>query len=195
MHGVRRRDVKSSILFPMSESDPPTLDYATPRPQKWVTVKTYQNSMEAQLAGTLLRREGVVCQIDGEVVTTTLGIYGPGVAKIQVRVLEEDEEVATRLLDEIEEKRRERLKRTVRCPQCGGRAGQRTHPARKWMWALVIVSGAMLLFLQNDLFCIGVSVGLAMVVFWPLTPRWRCSECHHDFRAPEPPEWEEDTRT
>jgi hypothetical protein len=182
------------MLLAMSESEPPKLDYASPRlPQKWVTVKTYMNSLEAELAATLLRREGILCQVYGETANATLGIYGPGIAKIEVQVLEEEEESSRRMLDEIEEKRRERMDSTLRCPKCSGRAVPRTPTARKWMWGLVIVCAAVLVFSKNGYFCIGVSVALAMALFVPLMPRWQCRECHHDWRAPEPPEWDEES--
>lgn len=184
------------MLLAMSESEPPKLDYASPRlPQKWVTVKTYMNSLEAELAATLLRREGILCQVHGETANATLGIYGPGIAKIEVQVLEEEEESARRMLDEIEEKRRDRMQGTMRCPKCGGRAAQRTTKARLWMWAAMIVSGGMIAIFQNGYFCFDVAIAGLAILFWPLTPRWQCRECHHDWRAPEPPEWEEDTRT
>jgi len=176
----------------MPDPDPAKLDYATPRGlREWVTVKTYMNSLEAELAATALRREGIVCQIHGATVNATLGIYGPGVAKIEIQVLAEDAESARRMLDEIENKRRSRLQTSLKCPQCGGRAAQKTPRARWAMWATMILCGALIALSGNQYAYIGIALAGGMIIFWPVTPRWRCRECNHEWRAAEPEEEEE----
>lgn len=177
----------------MSETPPPTLDYASsPGPQDWVTVKTYQHPLEAELAAAAIRREGIACQVQGGTLNATLGVYGPGIAGLQVRVPKDEEESARRLLDEIESARRARLQPKLQCPKCGAVPESKTPETRIVLWFVLIVGMILLFVSKSPYVCVGVSVVAGVLLFYPVAPRWRCPDCGNDWRAPEPVDDEDD---
>lgn len=99
---------------PPPDKPPHPLDYATPRQVRLVTIRSFADSFEANLALELLRAEGISGFLaDQNMVAIGGGLYTNMVGGIRLQVPEEDAERALQLLPQP------RNRRPVICPRCG----------------------------------------------------------------------------
>jgi hypothetical protein len=171
------------------------LNYATPGASRaqWTTVWSARDAAEANLLVGWLQAQGLSARVDFEN-TATLGAWagaGPGTAT-GVQVFAADADAARQIILEIERQRlRRREAREMKCPRCGeGGAVRMMPPGRGVAWMLIAGSFALAL-LQTQL-CFGLGLIGMMMLFWPMTPKWRCRACGHRWRAPAPEELEEE---
>lgn len=174
-------------------TDPPILDYQSgPLDEAWKTLITYHQPLEAELAAAALRAEGIPAQLTGGHTATNLGIYGSGVARVELRVREVDYDSARAIIDDIEHKRQLRAQPGLRCPKCGNVPRLTSSRTRIFIWAAVFAGILIGSALKAQWICALSSVAILLVVFLPSLPRWKCRECGYVWHEKEPGESEED---
>lgn len=171
------------------------LSYQSPAaPITWVTLMSCPNTIEADLAVTMLQSHGLHARVDMQN-SAGLGLYGGVVCGTKIQVLAEEHDAARAFMDEVEARRAKRLAATkVTCPNCkDAPARMLTHPIRRVAWACVIGSIAipMLISLarvsdspRSVLWLLLFPLGLILMV-WNFTPRWRCVACGHRWSQAE----------
>jgi hypothetical protein len=188
---------------PRTEPGAPVLSYQSPgseSSQRWTTVWQAANSFEANLAVTKLQEIGIHARVDMEN-AATLGPVAGVMNGTRVQVLADDAPAARTLLNEIDLRRARRQEAArVRCPNCTSAESKRIlHPIRWCGLALIAVPFVLLPFgeLVTDFISPGwlmlsVIAGIAMLIWWGVTPHWLCRSCGHRWYAKEPEELEED---
>jgi hypothetical protein len=172
---------------------------AVPGDRRWATVWRAGNTVEANLLVTKLQAHGIHARVDMEN-AAGLGPYAGAIYGTKVQVLAADESAARAIVDEIERRRARRVEaESQRCPRCGRANPKRIlHVIRWWGWALVALVLATIPY-GDEIFeyvpgavLFGVFVlGLILIVWWGVMPRWQCPSCGARWYAKEP-EVEED---
>jgi hypothetical protein len=175
----------------------PVLSNRTPAVRgelRWATVCKGGNTVEANLLVTKLQAHGIHARVDMEN-AAGLGPYGGVVYGTKVQVLSGDAAAARAIVDDIEANRARRMAaESVSCPRCGQQNAKRVlHPMRWWGMALIAVPFVLMPFgeMVSDHVSPGwlfmtVVLGIVMLVWWGVTPRWLCKSCGMRFAAKEP---------
>jgi DNA-directed RNA polymerase subunit RPC12/RpoP len=139
--------------------DPPVLEYATPGAENLVTLRTFHDSLEANLALSMLRSHGIECVLGDENINAIGGgLYDVLTGGVKLKVFGRDLERAQALLPRSRSDR-------ARCPTCGGRD---THEIKWPAWGRML---SLLLLGFPALF---------------LSKSWTCTRCRKKFaRDPE----------
>lgn len=144
----------------------PILGYATPGSTRLVTIHTYGDSFEANLALNRLQAEGIQAfLLDENMVATGGGLYTGLVGGIRLQVPEPDVERALSLLP------KERKPGPLTCPKCGSTDVLCSHFLGSRIFLVLLFLGMPLLFTE---------------------PPCQCRACGHLWQGREDREEEED---
>ena len=84
-----------------------------------ITIKTFDNSIDAHLLKIELENEGIECYIYDEHTVTVFPLYSNAVGGIKLYVKNEDAEMAKQILSQISEYSLDDNNQLIKCPNCG----------------------------------------------------------------------------
>jgi len=89
---------------------------------KLITLKRFDNSVQANILKTKLEHEGIVCHLHDENLVTLNPFFNETVGGIKLKISDADQEQAQMILDHIErEPIKEDHKEIIHCPNCGSK--------------------------------------------------------------------------
>jgi len=161
---------------------PPVLSYATPGRSRLVTVASYTQVFEADLARLKLEGEGISTVLANDNFAALLGSGVAGMGGAQIQVNEDDAARARAILDDVEAMRRERARRRepaageATCPRCGGTdVARRPVSPGAIAWVLAIV-GAFALA-ADWRYAAGAWAAAVVLLFVAGWEEFRCRSC------------------
>lgn len=84
-----------------------------------ITIKTFDNGIEAHLLKIRLENEGIDCFIFDENIVTLMPLYNIGVGGIKLKINEHDKDKALGIITEIAEtKLKNEQNEIINCPKC-----------------------------------------------------------------------------
>ncbi len=133
-----------------------------------ITLKTFDNPVEAHLFRTVLENEGIPCEIFDELMVGLNPLYNITVGGVKLKIRESDLEAALEIINRVEAAPyTNETDKVITCPNCGS---SNLYPGFKSLRGI------------KGFFTALASILLFVYPFY-IRSRYRCKECDTEFKG------------